>query len=152
MCMSDTHSVFIQLAMPPPSSSNKRKPLIWPASSCKRKETRHIIENADPLLPKNKKLKVSFKGRPHQDIDTEMHLSQSTRKSSLDFEEDGDGANEDDDVPPSLDALGQVLDELACGEEGSVGEEELSIINVDEMVAPPEENVESELSRPITAL
>jgi hypothetical protein len=152
MCTSDAHGVFIQLAMPPPSSSNGRNPLIRPASSRKRKETRRIIENADPQLPKNKKLKVSFKGRPHQDIDTETHLSQSTRKSSLDFEEDGDGANEDGDAPPSLDALGQVLDELAYGEEGSDGEEELSIIDVDEMVAPPDENAESELSRPITAL
>ena len=37
-------------------------------------------------------------------------------------------------------------------EEGSNGEEELSIIDVNEMVTPPKENAESELSRPITAL
>jgi hypothetical protein len=142
----------VSLSMPP-SNFGKKKPLVRPASSRKRKETRRAVENADPLLPKNKRLKTSVKGiRPHQDTDTKTHLSQSTRKSVVDLEEDSDDVNEVDDVVPSMNVLGQVLDDLGYMEADDENDEE-SIIDVDEIVAASEaaeESAEAELSRLVT--
>ena len=142
----------VSLSMPP-SNFRKKKPLVRPASSRKWKETRHAVENADPLLPKNKRLKTSVKGiRPYQDTDTETHLSQSTRKSVVDLEEDSDDVNEVDDVAPSMNVLGQVLDDLGYMEADDKNDEE-SIIDVDEIVAvseAAEKSAEAELSRLVT--
>jgi hypothetical protein len=145
----------VSLSMPPPSNSSKKDPQIRPASSRKRKETTRAVENADPLLPKNKKLKTAGNRMPpHQDTDTETHLSQSTRKSPIDFEEGSDDVDEVDDVTPSLNILGNILDELANGGANSEDEEE-SVIDVDELFAvsknaKAKESADAELSRLVT--
>ncbi|KAH9008622.1 hypothetical protein EDB85DRAFT_2254845 [Lactarius pseudohatsudake] len=88
-----SHPSIFQPKMPP-SRTNKPLPELRAVSSRKRKETSRIIENADPLLPKNKKSKNSGKTKPAcTDESTHMHPSPSTQKSSDTEEADNDGTS-----------------------------------------------------------
>ena len=72
-----------------PSSTKNNLPELQAASSCKKKESSCITDNADPLLPKIKRSKVTVQ-RKWADyipkvLDVSTHPSPSTQKSSVDI-------------------------------------------------------------------
>jgi hypothetical protein len=144
--------------MPPPSSSNKANPKIFAASSCKWKDFRWAIENADPLLPKHKKQKMAINSvLTSWDTDTNTYCSsQSTWGSFVAFEKNDDDVNDFAPSSPGMHALDDVLAGLAHdGSErrGDSGKDELkNIIDVDKALEKFEKTAKGKLSRFITKL
>jgi hypothetical protein len=139
---------IVQLPMLPHSRPNEVSLEIRAASSRKRKESRRAIENADPLLPKNKKAKPSAENKwARQDTEVPTHSSPSTRKSSVDIEEvakDGDSVASN---PHPVDQA-QIHELTDRSDDGD--NEAPAVIDIDD--EKPEESAESELSRPTTVL
>jgi hypothetical protein len=151
----------IQLQMPPPSNPNRASPEVRAASSRKRVESRRAIENADPLLPKNKRRKLSAKDdledkQARQDtVSTYPSLLTRRPSSSVDIEEVG---NDDESVATAVSTIHSIDEvaapgvlELDVSDSSDGGDSEKpAVIDVD--VDEPEESAESELSGPITML
>ncbi|KAH9020815.1 hypothetical protein EDB84DRAFT_1621682 [Lactarius hengduanensis] len=128
----------------PPSDSNKNPPELRAASTRKRKESSHILENGDPLLPKNRISNAAVKRKlvHHASKDTDMstHPSRSTRSASVNTEEanllkDGNSVN------PSPMVTAQNL-EPASGNDSGVEEVPMEVSDEE-----PEESAASEMRR-----
>ncbi|KAH9025242.1 hypothetical protein EDB85DRAFT_1893982 [Lactarius pseudohatsudake] len=142
----------------PPSDSNKNLPELRAASTRKRKESSRVLENGDPLLPKNKISNAAVKRKlvhhPSKDTDMSTHPSPSTRRASVVTEEanplnDGNGAcnGVNPSACPMVTALAQNLEpEPASGSDSGIEEVPMEVSDEE-----PEESAASEMSKPTTA-
>ncbi|KAH9083386.1 hypothetical protein EDB83DRAFT_2511665 [Lactarius deliciosus] len=130
----------------PSSNPKKNAPELWAASSRKRKESTRILENADPLLPKNKpKAAVKRKLVHHasKDTDVSTHPSLSTQRASVDTEEEHP-LNNGDSINPSACPMATAQN-LEPADRSDVKEEPGSLMEVDNNKL--DKSTESEIRR-----
>ncbi|KAH9058096.1 hypothetical protein EDB87DRAFT_1578247 [Lactarius vividus] len=130
----------------PPSNPKKNAPELQVASSRKRKESTRVLENTNPLLPKNR-LKATVKRKlvHHASKDTDMstHPSPSTQRASVDTEEES-LLNKGDSINPSACPM-VTAQNLEPADESNVEEVSGSLMEVNNDKL--DESTESEMRR-----